>query len=57
MTTYDEAIKKSKTLHDYVTDMIRMSDIEYIAHYHFKNLEEIIFCEVKDRLDAHPTEW
>ena len=39
MTTYDEAIMKSKAVHEYTKDLIELSDVNYIPNKKIKNLE------------------
>lgn len=54
MTTIDEEMNKSRLVHEYTKDMIEMSDINVIPHYHFENLEWMIAEEVKDWIEKHP---
>lgn len=54
MTQLEEAMDKRKFVHEYTDNMIQMSDIKYIPHYHFENLEWIIADEVKFWLEKHP---
>ena len=54
MSTIDEAIMKSKALHEYTKDLIERSDINVIYHYWFENLEEMILDELNDYIQKHP---
>lgn len=45
------AMKKREYIANYTKDMIELSDINYIPHYWFENLEWQIYEEVKDRLE------
>lgn len=56
MTTYDEAIMKSKEVHEYTKDLIELSDVSYIPHYWFENLEWQIYDEVKNWMNENPIE-
>lgn len=56
MTTYDQLIVKSKEVHEYTKDLIELSDVNYIPHYWFENLEWQIYDEVKDWMSKHPIE-
>ncbi len=56
MTTYDQAIMKSKEVHEYTKNLIELSDVNYIPHYWFENLEWQICEEVKLWLEKHPIE-
>ena len=54
MTTCDEAIAKNKELYEYIKNLIELSDINYIPHYWFENLEWQIYDEVKYWIEKHP---
>lgn len=45
------AMEKREYVANYTKNMIELSDINYIPHYWFKNLEEQVYEAVKDRLE------
>lgn len=56
MTTYEQATAKNKELREYTNNLIELTDIKYIPHYWFENLEWMIVDEVKHQLELHPIE-
>lgn len=43
-------------LRESINNMIELSDIKYIPHYRFENLEWMIIEEVRHQLELHPIE-